>query len=118
MRTGYLAIGLAAVAGIVPASFAQDSRPVGKGELAGAGIEAGKRQTQQGLKSDAGVSIAVPIGRVWVGPKFLDGEPSYVRRTKVGAGITVVEVSTTPFAEGPQGVVGSAARPEELPAPW
>ena len=94
---GYMAIGLAAVVGVVPASFAQDSRVLDHGKSAGTGIEAEGRQTHQRPGSDTGVSVAVPIGRVSVGPEFEDGEPVYVRRTKVREGMTIVEVSTTPF---------------------
>jgi len=98
MRTALcMAIGLAVVVGVVPASFAQESRVVDQGKSAGTGIEAEELQTHQRLGSNTGVVVAVPIGRVWVGPEFVDGEPSYVRRTTVGKGMTIVEVSTTPF---------------------
>ena len=98
MRTALcMAIGLAVVVSGVPASFARDSRVSDQGKPAGTGAEAKKRQTHQGLKSDSGISLAVPIGRVSVGPKSLDGEPVYVRRTKGKEGMTIVEVSTTPF---------------------
>ena len=113
-RVERMAIGLAAVVCVAPASFAHDSRPArpSNGELSG------------GLRLETpehgGVSVARPIGKVWVGPEGLDGEPSYVRRTIDGKGITIVEVSTTPFApvlasnEGPPGVI---ARPDQ-PAGW
>ena len=101
MRTlsiGHLAIGLAAVAAVVPAASAQEPRVPGDGKSAG---------------------TSVPIVKVRVGPEFAEGEPIYVRRTTVRPGMTIVEVSTTPFMpdlasnEGPPGV----ARPDE-PASW
>ena len=120
MRTGYMAIGLAAVVSVVPASFAQDSRVLDHCKSAGTGIEAEERQTHQRPGSNTGVFVAVPIGRVCVGPEVVDGEPSYVRRTTAKEGMTIVEVSTTPFMpvlasnEGPPGVIG---RPDQ-PAGW
>ena len=108
---GYMAIGLPAVAGVAPASFAQDSRSLDHCKSAGTEIEADERQAQERPGSNTGVDVAVPIGRVCVGPDVVDGEPSYVRRTTDGKGITIVEVSTTPFMpvlasnEGPAGVV-------------
>ena len=118
MRTGYMAIGLAAVVAVVPASFAQASRGLDQCKSAGTGIKAEERQTHQTPESNTGVSVAVPIGKVCVGPEIVDGEPSYVRRTREG--VTIVEVSTTPFMpvlasnEGPRGVTG---RPDQ-PAGW
>jgi hypothetical protein len=98
MRTALcMAIGLAVVVSGVPASFAQDSRVSDHGKPAGTRVEAKKRQTHQGLKSNSGISLAVPIGRVSVGPEFVDGEPIYVRRMTGREGMTIVEVSTTPF---------------------
>lgn len=108
MRTGHMAIGLAALVAVVPAALAQ---------TAGTGVKAEERQSH-GKK---GISLAVPIGEVSVGPKSLDGEPVYVRRTTVGAGMTIVEVSTTPFMpvlasnEGPPGV--QPVRSDQ-PASW
>ena len=120
MRTAFcMAFGLAVVVGGVPASLAQDSRVPDPGKPAGTGIEAKERQTQQRPGSNKGISLEVPIGRISVGPKSLDGEPIYVRRSTVREGITVVEVSTTPFMpvlasnEGPAAVV----RPDQ-PAGW
>ena len=142
MRTGYMAIGLAAVVSVVPASFAQAPRVVDHGKSAGTGIEAEARQTHQRPGSDTGVSVAVPISRVRVGPEFVEGEPIYVRRTTVRAGMTIVEVSTTPFmpvlpsnekppvlrsnggpavlsSNGePPGVEQLTGRPDELPTGW
>ena len=103
MRTRHMAIGLATVVGAVSASFAQSGRT---------GVE-GERQTQ----SKTGISLAVPIGRVSVGPKSLDGEPVFVRRTTAKEGMTIVEVSTTPFMpvlasnEGPSAVVSRSDQP-------
>ena len=87
MRTlgiGNLAIGFAAIVAVVPAALAQASGIPGPGKPAGTG-------------SGTRVSAAVPIGRVSVGPEFANGEPIYVRRTTVRAGMTIVEVSTMPF---------------------
>lgn len=110
MRTAFcIAIGFAALVSAVPPSFAQSG---------GTGAEAEERQTH----SKKGISLAVPIGKVSVGPKSLDGEPVYVRRTTVGAGMTIVEVSTTPFMpvlasnEGTPGVQ-PIVRPDQ-PAGW
>ena len=117
MRTALcMAIGLAVVG--VPASFAQDSRVLDHGKSAGTGIEPKERQTDQRSGSNTGISLEVPIGRVSVGPEVLDGEPVYVRRSTVREGVTIVEVSTTPFTpvfasnEAPPGV-----RPDQ-PAGW
>ena len=118
MRTGYMAIGLAAVVSMVPASFAQDSRVLDHCKSAGTGIEAEERQTHQKFGSNTGISLAVPIGRVWVGPESLDGEPVYVRRATVSKGMTIVEVSTTPFMPEPPGVDQLIGRPDEQPASW
>ena len=119
MRTAFCtALGLAVVIGGVPASFARDSRGSDLGKPAGTGVEAEERQHQR-PGSNGGISIAVPIGRVSVGPKSLGGEPVYVRRT-VREGMTIVEVSTTPF----EPVLASNERAAELavrtdqPAGW
>jgi hypothetical protein len=117
---GYMAIGLAAVVSVVPASFAQASRVLDHCKSAGTGIEAEERQTHQRPGSSTGVFVAVPIGRVCVGPEVVDGEPSYVRRITAKEGMAIVEVSTTPFmpdlrsGEEPPGVIG---RPDQ-PASW
>jgi hypothetical protein len=117
---GYMAIGLAAVVSVVPASFAQDSRVLDHCKSAGTGIEAEERQTHQRPGSNTAVFVDVPIGRVCVGPEVLDGEPSYVRRISAKEGMAIVEVSTTPFmpdlrsSEGPPGVI---SRPDQ-PASW
>jgi len=91
MRTALcVAIALAVPVSVVPASLAY-------GKSAGTGIEAKEPQTHRGLGSNTGVSVELPIGKVWVDPELLAGEPVYERRTKVSGGITIVEVSTTPF---------------------
>ena len=118
MRTGYMAIGLAAVVSVVPASFAQDSRVLDHCKSAGTGVEAEERQTHQRPGSNTGVFVAVPIGRVCVGSEVVEGEPTYVRRTIVNQGLTVVEVSTTPFMPALAGVGESIGRPDEQPASW
>lgn len=41
--------------------------------------------------------VEPPIGKVRVGPEFVEGDAVYVRRTTASAGILVVEVSTSPF---------------------
>jgi hypothetical protein len=119
MRTALcMAIGLAVVVGGVPASSAQDSRLPDHCKPAGTGTEAEQRQTQPTPGSDTGISLAVPIGRVSVGHE-LDGDPVYVRRTTVREGMTIVEVSTTPFMpvlasnDGPPAVVRT-----DQPAGW
>ena len=105
VRGGSIVIVVAAVVAMVPASFAQAPRITGQGKSAGT------------------VSVAVPIGKVSVGPESLEGEPVYVRRTTVGAGMTVVEVSTTPFMPVPPSkqerakADGSTVRPDR-PASW
>jgi hypothetical protein len=120
MRTGYLAIGLAAVVTVVPASFAQAARGLEQCKSAGTGLEAEERQTQQRPGSNRGVSVAVPMGRVCVGPEAVDGEPSYVRRITAKEGMAIVEVSTTPFMPDlPSGgeAAGAIGRPDQ-PAGW
>ena len=114
----YVAIGLAVVAGGVPASLAQDSRVLDQCKPAGTGIEAEERQTQEQPGNNAGVFVAVPVGRVCVGPELLDGEPSYVRRTTDGKGITIVEVSTTPFMPVLASNEGAPAIRTDQPAGW
>jgi hypothetical protein len=96
MRTAVCTVlGLAVVVGIVPPAFAQDWRALDHGKRSGS--EAQKRPTHRSFGSDRGISLAVPIGSVSVAPEFLDGEAVYVRRTTAGQGMTIVEVSTTPF---------------------
>lgn len=122
----YVAIGLAALVALVPASFAQAPELPGHGKSAGAKAEMQKRRAPRempaGLSLEAGehmgVSVAEPIGKAWVGPERVEGEPSYVRRTKGKEGMLIVELSSTPFAEGPPGMEQVIGRPEEHPASW
>ncbi len=95
---GHMTIAVAAVAGVVPAAFAQEPRVPGDGKSAG---------------------TSVPIGEVRAGPDVVDGEPIYVRRTTVRPGITIVEVSTTPFVPVLPSKEQAAAvvRPDQ-PASW
>lgn len=68
----------------------------------------------------AGVAVAVPIGSVTIGPEFVGGVRSFVRRVTMKTGVTVVELSATPFLDDGQAADGSAmtANPAALPAPW
>jgi hypothetical protein len=103
-----MAIGLAAVVGVVPASSAQ------QGKSAGTPTEAGRKTVH-------GISVAAPVGRVRVGPESMEGEPVYVRRTTVREGMTIVEVSTTPFMpvlpSPERGAAPPIVRPDQ-PASW
>ena len=118
MQTAHMTIGLAAVLSVGTASFAQDAPDPGYGKPAGTEVEAEERRSQPSFGNNTGISLAVPIGKVSVDPETLNGEPVYVRRMTIRAGMTIVEVSTTPFmpvshsAEQPRGV-----RPDQ-PAPW
>ena len=121
MRTALcMAIGFAVVVGGVPASFAQDSQDADHGKPAGTGVEAKERQAHQRPGSNRGISLAVPIGKVSVGPESLDGAPIYVRRSTVREGMTIVEVSTTPFVPvlaSNEEVAELVVRPDQ-PASW
>jgi len=79
-----IAVGLAAVLG-VPAALAQD----------------------QGKPAGTGISVVVPTGKVSVSSQSVRGEPVFVRRTSAMGGMTIVEVSTTPFTP----VASSAEQP-------
>jgi hypothetical protein len=109
-----------AVFGVAPALLAQDPGILDRCKSAGAAIEAEERQTDQSPGRNTGVFVALPIGRVCVGPEAVDGEASYVRRTKAGEGMAIVEVSNTPFipvlssGEAPPGAI---VRPDQ-PAGW
>jgi hypothetical protein len=117
-----MVIGLSAVVGVVPASPAQDPQVLG----AGTGTKAEERQTHDELsggltpepREHGGVFVVKPVGKVWVGPELVEGEPSYVRRTTV-SNVTVVEVSTTPFMPvlASNEVAVSIGRPDQ-PAGW
>ena len=118
MRTALcMAIGLAFVVGGVPASFAQDSRVQDHGKPAGTGIEAKERSAHRRPRSGTGISLVVPIGRISVERGSVGGEPVYVRRTTAREGMTIVEVSTTPFMPVLAGVAQLVARPDQ-PASW
>jgi hypothetical protein len=97
---GHIAIGLAAVVGIVPASLVQDSGVPDPGKPAGTG-------------SKASVSVASPTGNVSVSARSVDGAPLYVRRTSPIGGMAIVEVSKTPFAP----VLASSVKPAAVAAP-
>lgn len=121
MRTALcLAIGIAVVVGHVPASFAQDSRVPDQGKSAGT---AKSRHTRQGLDSSKGISLVVPTGKISVDQGSPGGEQIYVRRSTVREGMTIVEVSTTPFMpllasnEGSPGGTPLTVRPDQ-PAGW
>ena len=122
MRTALcMAIGLAAVFGAVPASFAQDSSVLDPGKPAGTATKAKERQqTHQQPGRNASISLAVPTGRISVDRGAAGGAPVYTRRTTVGPGITVVEVSTTPFEPVPAatGTVHAAVVRPDQPAGW
>ena len=114
---GYLAIGLSLAVGAVPASLAQDSRALDRCKPAGTGSAAEERQTHQS-DGNAVVLVDLPLGKVCVGPELLDGEHSYVRRTKAKEGMAIVEVSTTPFMPvEPLGALALVGRTDQ-PAPW
>ena len=99
---GFIAFGIAALVAVAPASLAQD---VGK-------------------PAGTGVFVALPTGKVALSPQSVDGEPVYVRRTSPMGGMTIVEVSTTPFmpvagsGENPAVVDAVMRRPEAQPAGW
>ena len=104
-----MAIGRAPVVSNVPAAFAQDSR------VADPGKPAGKPSS---LDSRSGISLAVPVGRILVDPGAAGGQPVYVRRMTVRDGMTVVEVSSTPFeAVLASNVAVPGVRPDQ-PAGW
>ena len=102
---GCIAIGFAAAIGVVPASLAED-----QGKSAGTGKTV--------------VSLAVPSSKVRVGAEHVDGAPVYVRRTTGIEGMTVVEVSTSPFMPVVRSNGESAAaekliaNPAAQPASW
>ena len=118
MRTRFLAVCIAAVVGAVPASLAQGAEALYQGRSAGTTAMTPDRHTRSGFGGDTGVSLVVPTGKVWVGSETVAGEPVYERRTTVRAGMTVVEVSTTPFAPvASPAAPPPAVRPDQ-PAPW
>jgi hypothetical protein len=120
----HMAIGFAGVVTVVPASFAQDARVLDRGKSAETGIETQEPhphdEVSDGLRAAASqhpdAIVAVPMGRVRVGPEFVGGEPIYARRV-AREGMMTVEVSTTPFMPEPIGVDELIARPDQ-PAGW
>ena len=96
MRTGYLAIGLAAVVSVVAASCSQDSRVSDPGNSAGTLVQVEEWQMHQGFGNNTGNSREVPVGSVSVGPGSVEGEPVY---------------------ENAGGVNGTIGRPDQ-PAGW
>ncbi|HXG81080.1 MAG TPA: hypothetical protein VNJ05_04700 [Sphingomicrobium sp.] len=121
-----MAFGLAIGVGVVSASFAQDPSVPGDRKPAGIAIEAKKLQThgatadasRSATLEDKGVFVDAPIGRVWVDPEFVDGEPTYVRRTTAKEGMKIVEISETPFMPVLAGADQLIVNPAELPASW
>lgn len=119
MRSAFWLVGLAVLAGAAPASLARAPRILGNCDSAASGTGAGERQAQ-GPVSNTGVFLAVPVGKVCVGPNAVEGEPAYVRRTTGKEGMAMVEVSATPFmpelpASGAP--AGAILRPDQ-PAGW
>lgn len=66
------------------------------------------------------VLVDVPIGKVCVGPGKVEGERSYVRRTRAPGGMAIVEVSTTPFMpeRGSGDGIGQLVAKPDQPASW
>jgi hypothetical protein len=124
-RIAYLAIGIAVVVYIVPASVAQTPRVVGLGKSAESAIEAAERLTRNepsagprsGAREQSGVHLEVPIGKVWVSPGLVAGEHVYIRRATVKEGMAIVEVSTSPFVLEPDIAGKLIGRPDQ-PASW
>lgn len=128
MRTlwiGYMVIGLAAVVG-ASASLAQDRQVLDHDESTETGNEAEEPQTHEEMSDGPtiktwehmGAFVAEPVGRFWVGPEFVQGEPVYLLRTPVRQGLTTVEVSTTPFMSELSGFGELSGNPDEQPAGW
>lgn len=119
---GYTAIGIVALVVAGPAGFAQEGVP-GQSASAGTGPQTIERQTHPRPDRKTGISLVVPLGRVSVGPTFLDGDDIHVRRMTVSEGMAIVELSTTPFVpalpsnEEPRGVGRAIVRPDQ-PASW
>ncbi|MGX7951058.1 hypothetical protein ACWPM1_00690 [Tsuneonella sp. HG249] len=125
MRTSlWVAIGLVGAVSAPPPAVGQDTQVPAERSSASTGAQADARQPKSvdGLTLEsqgyAGVFIEAPIGKVSVGPEFVDGAPVYVRRTTATSGITVMEISTSPFlfdlpSEGHSQTVRS-----DQPASW
>ena len=122
MRTVHyltVAIGFAALVGVVPASLAKDSIILDRCKPAGTGTEAEESQTKPMPGGNGGVSVALPIGSVCVGPESVDGAASYVRRKTEKEGMAVVEVSSTPFMPDlPAGAAELIVARADQPASW
>ena len=114
----WMAAALAAIA--PPPTTTAPDLPVPGGPVDTGRLPAAAR-LGEGLKSGTGITVAVPTGKLWVGQPSTQSQPVYVRRIKGAEGITVVEVSTTPFAPlVAQGGTGSARivlKPDQ-PAGW
>ncbi len=114
-----MAIGLGAVVAIMPASPARASRLLDCVSV-GPGAEANESGKSQAPGNNARVVVDVPLGKVCVSPDSVEGERSYVRRTRAPGGMAIVEVSTTPFLPEPgsgDGVGQLFGRPDQ-PASW
>ena len=78
----------------------------------------------EGAQDISGITVDVPIGKVTIGPASMQGEPTYQRRTKAKGGMTIVEISATPFmpeapaASAASGSLAMAAAPNTQPAGW
>ena len=114
---GPVAIGLAVAVNGVPASLAQGSRGLERCTTAATAMEAKELQADQRPASNTGIVVEAPIGLVCVSPEFVGAETVYVRRTTVSPGMTIVEVSTTPFV--PEEAAGAVALVRsDQPASW
>lgn len=90
------AISLAVAVSAVPAWLAQDPTGSDQSNPAGTANQTGERQTHRELRSGAGISLVIPTGKIFVGAGPASGGSVYERRT-TDDGITIVEVSATPF---------------------
>lgn len=126
LSIGYLAIGVAMVAYVVPAAFARDQQVLVHGTSAPTGNESDEPQTHQDVSDGQssktwehmGAYVAKPIGRFWVGPEFVEGETVYLNRTPVTPRTAIVEVSSTPYMNELTGVYELSGKADEQPAGW
>lgn len=125
-RCGTLMSGLVLALSCANGAIAHQPQDTGQCADAGSDCRTGRSEIAD-RQSDAlraegtgGVAVAVPIGSVTIGPEFVGGERSFVRRVTMKAGVTVVELSATPFLDAGQAADGSGmtANPDALPAPW
>lgn len=78
----------------------------------------------EGAQDHSGITVDVPIGTVTIGSGSVKGEPAYQRRTKAKGGMTIVEISATPFmpeiatAGAAPASLAMAAAPNTQPAGW